>query len=118
MPMPIMVSLNLIILTDWYGLFKQRITAEGQEEVAEDWLEKFSPWEIVRHDIVYSVRLFGHVEINPDRSGSDEGQFLSNVEFIWPMMMIGSSALQAGASILKEFIFIYGEKRLKGKIKT
>ncbi|KAF3338138.1 Protein CLT2 [Carex littledalei] len=48
-------------------------------------------------------------------SGSDEGQFLSNVEFIWPMMMIGSSALQAGASILKEFIFIDGERRLKGK---
>jgi len=22
-----------------YGLFKQRITKEGQEEVAEDWLE-------------------------------------------------------------------------------
>ncbi|KAF3333532.1 hypothetical protein FCM35_KLT01223 [Carex littledalei] len=67
-----MATLNLL---DWgyglcyrYGLFKQRITAEGQEEVAEDWLEKFSPWEIVRHDIVYPVRLFGHVEINPDGS--------------------------------------------------
>ncbi|KAJ3703377.1 hypothetical protein LUZ61_007082 [Rhynchospora tenuis] len=51
-----------------YGLFKQRITPEGQEEVAEDWLEKFSPWEIVRHDIVYPVRFFGHVQINPDGS--------------------------------------------------
>lgn len=51
-----------------YGLFKQRITKEGQEEIAEDWLEKFSPWEIVRHDIVYAVRFFGHVEVNPNGS--------------------------------------------------
>lgn len=51
-----------------YGLFKQRITKEGQEEIAEDWLEKFSPWEIVRHDVVFPVRFFGHVEVNPDGS--------------------------------------------------
>ncbi|XVF68920.1 hypothetical protein PTKIN_Ptkin11bG0039800 [Pterospermum kingtungense] len=51
-----------------YGLFKQRITKQGQEEIAEDWLEKFSPWEVVRHDIVFPVRFFGHVEINPDGS--------------------------------------------------
>ncbi|KAJ3675599.1 hypothetical protein LUZ60_004641 [Juncus effusus] len=48
-------------------------------------------------------------------SGSEEGQFLSNVEFIWPIVMIVSSSFQAGASILKEFVFIDGEKRLKGK---
>ncbi|XP_040993956.1 alpha-glucan phosphorylase, H isozyme-like [Juglans microcarpa x Juglans regia] len=51
-----------------YGLFKQRITKEGQVESAEDWLEKFSPWEVVRHDIVYPVRFFGHVDVNPDGS--------------------------------------------------
>nr|UOI39571.1 alpha-glucan phosphorylase [Betula platyphylla]UVJ47646.1 alpha-glucan phosphorylase [Betula platyphylla] len=51
-----------------YGLFKQRFTKEGQEEIAEDWLEKFSPWEVVRHDIVYPVRFFGHVEVNPNES--------------------------------------------------
>ncbi|XP_019706257.1 alpha-glucan phosphorylase, H isozyme [Elaeis guineensis] len=48
-----------------YGLFRQRISKEGQEEAAEDWLEKFSPWEVVRHDIVYPVRFFGHVEVSP-----------------------------------------------------
>eukprot|EP01018_Ginkgo_biloba_P034297 Gb_38925 [translate_table: standard] len=47
-----------------YGLFKQRITEQGQEESAEDWLEKFSPWEIVRHDVVYPIRFFGQVEVN------------------------------------------------------
>lgn len=51
-----------------YGLFKQRFGKEGQEEIAEDWLEKFSPWEIVRHDIVYPVRFFGQVEVS--KSGS------------------------------------------------
>ncbi|XP_068638100.1 alpha-glucan phosphorylase, H isozyme [Aristolochia californica] len=51
-----------------YGLFKQRITKEGQEEVAEDWLEMFSPWEIVRHDVVYPIRFFGHVEFLPNGS--------------------------------------------------
>lgn len=48
-----------------YGLFKQRITKVGQEETAEDWLEKFSPWEVVRHDIVHPVRFFGNVEVHP-----------------------------------------------------
>ncbi|XP_042491503.1 alpha-glucan phosphorylase, H isozyme-like [Macadamia integrifolia] len=51
-----------------YGLFKQRITKEGQEETAEDWLEKFSPWEIVRHDIIYPIKFFGHVEVSPTGS--------------------------------------------------
>ncbi|XP_057534323.1 alpha-glucan phosphorylase, H isozyme [Amaranthus tricolor] len=51
-----------------YGLFKQRITKDGQTELPEDWLEKFSPWEIVRHDVVFPVRFFGHVQINPDGS--------------------------------------------------
>lgn len=49
-----------------YGLFKQRITEQGQEESAEDWLEKFSPWEIVRHDVVFPVRFFGEVVTSSD----------------------------------------------------
>ncbi|WCJ42930.1 alpha-glucan phosphorylase 2 [Euphorbia peplus] len=51
-----------------HGLFKQLITKEGQEEIAEDWLEKFSPWEVVRHDVVFPVRFFGQVQVNPDGS--------------------------------------------------
>eukprot|EP00262_Sarcandra_glabra_P006798 TRINITY_DN19356_c0_g1_i1.p1 TRINITY_DN19356_c0_g1~~TRINITY_DN19356_c0_g1_i1.p1 ORF type:complete len:846 (-),score=167.61 TRINITY_DN19356_c0_g1_i1:309-2846(-) len=51
-----------------YGLFKQRIAKEGQEEVAEDWLEKFSPWEVVRHDVIFPVRFFGHIEVSPTGS--------------------------------------------------
>ncbi|KAJ8750192.1 hypothetical protein K2173_014107 [Erythroxylum novogranatense] len=49
-----------------YGLFKQRITKDGQEEVAEDWLEMSNPWEIVRNDVSYPVKFYGKVV-----SGSD-----------------------------------------------
>ncbi|KAJ4707355.1 Alpha-1,4 glucan phosphorylase [Melia azedarach] len=49
-----------------YGLFKQRITKDGQEEVAEDWLELGNPWEMVRNDVSYPVKFFGKVV-----SGSD-----------------------------------------------
>ncbi|KAH0989084.1 hypothetical protein GBA52_000567 [Prunus armeniaca] len=34
-------------------------------------------------------------------SGSDSGQMLSGVESMWPVLMIASSAFQAGASIIK-----------------
>ncbi|XP_058081218.1 protein CLT2, chloroplastic isoform X1 [Magnolia sinica] len=48
-------------------------------------------------------------------SGSNETQLLSQVEFLWPALMIASSAFQAAASIIKEFVFIDAEKRLEGK---
>ncbi|XP_062214537.1 alpha-1,4 glucan phosphorylase L isozyme, chloroplastic/amyloplastic-like isoform X2 [Phragmites australis] len=44
-----------------YGLFKQIITNDGQEEVAENWLEMGYPWEIVRHDVSYPVKFYGKV---------------------------------------------------------
>lgn len=34
-------------------------------------------------------------------SGSSEGQFLSQIGFLWPALMVASSAFQAGASLLK-----------------
>lgn len=69
-----------------YGLFKQQITKVGQEETAEDWLEKFSPWEVVRHDIVYPVRFFGNVEVHP--AGSRKwvgGEVIQAVAFDVPI---------------------------------
>ncbi|KAJ8637526.1 hypothetical protein MRB53_011793 [Persea americana] len=48
-------------------------------------------------------------------SGANDVGTLSEVEFLWPALMIASSAFQAGASILKEFVFIDASKRLKGK---
>lgn len=49
-----------------YGLFKQNITKDGQEEVAENWLEMGNPWEIVRNDVSYPVKFYGKVIIGSD----------------------------------------------------
>ncbi|KMT08973.1 hypothetical protein BVRB_6g136860 [Beta vulgaris subsp. vulgaris] len=49
-----------------YGLFKQTITKDGQEEVAENWLEMGNPWEIVRNDVSYPVKFYGNVITRPD----------------------------------------------------
>ncbi|PON40780.1 Glycogen/starch/alpha-glucan phosphorylase [Parasponia andersonii] len=49
-----------------YGLFKQRVTKDGQEEVAEDWLELGNPWEIVRNDVAYPVKFYGKIVTGSD----------------------------------------------------
>ncbi|XP_004501668.1 protein CLT2, chloroplastic isoform X2 [Cicer arietinum] len=46
-------------------------------------------------------------------SGSNAGQMLSEVEFFWPALMIVSCAFQAGASIIKEFVFLDSSTQLK-----
>ncbi|KAE8678902.1 Alpha-glucan phosphorylase, H isozyme [Hibiscus syriacus] len=57
-----------------YGLFKQRNTKQGQEEIAEDWLE-FSPWEVVRYDLVYPVRFFIYAVLYPG-DATESGKLL------------------------------------------
>ncbi|KAK6129307.1 hypothetical protein DH2020_037016 [Rehmannia glutinosa] len=49
-----------------YGLFKQHLTKDGQEEVAENWLEIGNPWEIVRNDVSYPVKFYGKVVMSSD----------------------------------------------------
>ncbi|PIN01101.1 Glycogen phosphorylase [Handroanthus impetiginosus] len=49
-----------------HGLFKQQITKDGQEEVAESWLEIGNPWEIVRNDVSYPVKFGGKVAVGSD----------------------------------------------------
>ncbi|WVZ22742.1 hypothetical protein V8G54_001286 [Vigna mungo] len=51
-----------------YGLFKQHITRDGQVEVAENWLEMGSPWEILRNDVSYPVKFYGEVIPGPNGS--------------------------------------------------
>ncbi|CDP00923.1 unnamed protein product [Coffea canephora] len=48
-------------------------------------------------------------------SGSDNGQMLSGIGLIWPSLMIVSSAFQAGASIIKESVFLDARSHLKGR---
>ncbi|KAD2393626.1 hypothetical protein E3N88_40603 [Mikania micrantha] len=49
-----------------YGLFKQLITKDGQEEAAESWLEMGNPWEIPRNDVSYPIKFYGEVATGPD----------------------------------------------------
>ncbi|XP_074324951.1 alpha-1,4 glucan phosphorylase L isozyme, chloroplastic/amyloplastic isoform X2 [Apium graveolens] len=49
-----------------YGLFKQLITKDGQEEVAENWLEMGNPWEIVRNDVSYPIKFYGKLVTGSD----------------------------------------------------
>lgn len=49
-------------------------------------------------------------------SGSESGQMLAGVGLLWPIMMVVSSAFQAGATIIKEYVFIDAVKHLKGKL--
>ncbi|XP_031114496.1 protein CLT2, chloroplastic [Ipomoea triloba] len=49
-------------------------------------------------------------------SGSGSGNMLSGVALLWPVLMIASSAFQAGASIIKESVFIDAATQLKGKM--
>ncbi|XP_048331945.2 protein CLT2, chloroplastic isoform X2 [Ziziphus jujuba] len=46
-------------------------------------------------------------------SGSNSSKMLSGVEFVWPALMIASNAFQAGASIIKEYVFIDAGARLE-----
>ena len=44
-----------------YGIFRQELEACEQVEVPDYWLERGNPWEIERSDMVYKVRMYGHV---------------------------------------------------------
>ncbi|XP_019058294.1 PREDICTED: protein CLT2, chloroplastic isoform X2 [Tarenaya hassleriana] len=48
-------------------------------------------------------------------SGSSADQMLSGIGFFWPAIMVASAAFQAGASIVKEYVFFDAVKRLEGK---
>ncbi|KAI3965129.1 hypothetical protein MKW92_039516 [Papaver armeniacum] len=42
-----------------YGLFKQNITTDGQEEMGH-------PWEIIRNDVSYNVKFYGKIAMGSD----------------------------------------------------
>lgn len=44
-----------------YGIFRQDLVDFEQVEVPDYWLEKGNPWEIERSDMVYKIRMYGHV---------------------------------------------------------
>jgi glycogen phosphorylase len=52
-----------------FGIFDQQIRDGWQLEVTDKWLRLGNPWEIVRHEIEYTVMLGGHVEAAQDSTG-------------------------------------------------
>lgn len=48
-----------------YGIFEQVIVDGHQIEQPDYWLTHGNPWEIVRKDITYPVRFYGHVTTDP-----------------------------------------------------
>jgi starch phosphorylase len=57
-----------------YGIFKQKIIDGNQVEIPDYWLKNGNPWEIIRHDVLYPVRFYGHVKKHNDRSVWEGGE--------------------------------------------
>jgi len=56
-----------------YGMFEQHIKSGYQVELPDYWLIAGNQWEIERHDVVYPVRFYGHLEDSVNRlSAQDE----------------------------------------------
>ena len=46
-----------------FGIFRQQITAQGQQESTDPWLARGNPWEVVRPEWSYPVEIGGHTVI-------------------------------------------------------
>lgn len=53
-----------------YGIFAQKIVNGFQVEQADNWLVHGNPWEIVRRNFPYPVRLYGRTESYTDDKGN------------------------------------------------
>jgi glycogen phosphorylase len=54
-----------------FGIFDQQIRDGWQVEVTDKWLQKGSPWEVVRPQVSYSVNFGGHTETYADGQGRE-----------------------------------------------
>jgi starch phosphorylase len=52
-----------------FGIFDQAIRDGGQVESTDKWLRYGNPWEIVRPELTYEVKLGGHTEAETDELG-------------------------------------------------
>ncbi|KAL6645040.1 hypothetical protein ACP70R_016648 [Stipagrostis hirtigluma subsp. patula] len=81
--------------------------------------QSFLVWQLILSVLILGRKyranqIFGCLLVTAG-CGANSGQFLSGVNFFWPAVMMASAACQAAASIIKEFVFIDGAKRLEGK---
>jgi starch phosphorylase len=52
-----------------FGIFDQEIRDGWQREITDKWLRFGNPWEIVRSEIAFDVKLGGHTECQTDELG-------------------------------------------------
>jgi len=52
-----------------FGIFDQAIRDGAQVEITDKWLRYGNPWEIVRPELTYEVKLGGHTEAETDEQG-------------------------------------------------
>lgn len=57
----------------------------------------------------------GVIVVVASGTGGGDVKMMENSGLIWPLVMIGSTAFSAGASILKEFVFRDSAERLNGR---
>jgi starch phosphorylase len=63
-----------------FGIFDQEIHDGWQVEVTDKWLRLGNPWEIVRPEICFNVKLGGHTESYTDKEGKYRVKWIPHYE--------------------------------------
>ncbi|KAK3285146.1 Acid phosphatase pho1 [Cymbomonas tetramitiformis] len=50
-----------------YGMFRQTLVEGFQREAPDYWLNFGNPWEIMRPNVTYTIKFYGHVSVNEDK---------------------------------------------------
>jgi starch phosphorylase len=59
-----------------FGIFRQAIRDGAQVELSDMWLHYANPWEILRSEIAYDVKLGGRTEAYQDDSGVERARWI------------------------------------------
>lgn len=75
-----------------FGLFKQKITGNRQEELPDNWLKFGNPWRLLRAERTQSVALYGHLEQYYDDKGDLKHRWISSKTILglpWDIPIVG-----------------------------
>jgi starch phosphorylase len=71
-----------------FGIFRQSISAQGQQESTDAWLARGNPWEVIRPEWAYPVTIGGHtvVGVAHDTPITGYGVRTANTLRLWSAM--------------------------------
>ena len=71
-----------------FGIFRQSITPQGQQESTDAWLSRGNPWEVIRPEWAYPVTIGGHtvVGVAHDTPITGYGVRTANTLRLWSAM--------------------------------